>query len=112
MSASLRLRFGVAAAGLTCLLLSYAVAQQDTATETSRRDANASGQSDRATTQQADSSTSDTSGRSVIESSQNRTNYRAAQTAAGSQNPVDHFLAGCLLAKNKAEVELSQFALQ
>lgn len=109
MSASLRLRFGVVSAGLTCLLLSYAVAQQ---TETSRRDANASGQTDRATRQQVDQLSAPGSDRSNGESSQNRTNYRAAQAAAGSQNPVDHFLAGCLLAKNKAEVELSQIALQ
>jgi predicted outer membrane protein len=112
MSAALRLRFGVVSAGLVCLLLSYAVAQQDTATQPGRRDANASGQSDRATTQQTDSATSDIRGRSATDSSQNRTNYRAAQATAGSQSPVDHFFAGCLLAKNKAEVELSQIALQ
>jgi len=44
---------------------------------------------------------------------QNRTDYRAAQVAAGGQNRgVDHFLANCLLGQNKAEVELSQIALQ
>jgi len=112
MSASMSLRFGVVPAGLVCLLLSYAAAQQDSATETSRQDANASGQTDRATRQQVDQLSAPGSDRSNGESNQNRTNYRAAHAAAGSQTPVDHFFAGCLLAKNKAEVELSQIALQ
>jgi predicted outer membrane protein len=103
MSASLNMRFGVAAAGLTCLLLSYAAAQQE----------QSPGQTDRSTVQQADPSTAPSSSRTIGESTQNRTNYRAAQAAAGGPNMgVDHFLAGCLLGQNKAEVELSQIALQ
>jgi predicted outer membrane protein len=113
MSASLRLRFGAVAAGLTCLLLSYAVAQQDTAIDKTPLDANASGQTDRATTQQTDPSATPTAERAVREFDRNRTNYREAQAAAGGQNPmVDHFLANCLLAKNKGEVELSEIAVQ
>jgi len=112
MSASLRMRFGVMSAGLVCLLLSYAVAQQDTAIDKTRADANASGQTDRATTGQADPTTSGIGGRNVSESNQNRTNYRAAQTAVAGHNPVEHFLAACMLGQNKAEVELSQIALQ
>ncbi len=113
MSASMRLRFGVVAAGLTCLLLSYAVAQQDAATETTPADASASGQTDRATSQQADPLTVPRSGRASGELNPNRTNYRSAQAAVGGQNSVvDHFLANCLLGKNKAEVELSEIAVQ
>jgi len=103
MSASLRWRFGAAAAGLTCLLLSYAAAQQD----------QSPGQSDRSSAQQADSSTAPSSERASGELNRNRTNYRAAQAAVGGQNSaVDHFLAGCLLDQNKGEVELSKIALQ
>jgi len=103
MSASLRVRFGVVAAGLTCLLLSYAAAEQEQAV----------GQTDRATAQQADPSTAPGSTQAIGDVNQNRTNYRAAQTAAGGPNVVvDHFLAGCLLGQSKAEVELSQIALQ
>src|SRR3954469_15158820 len=112
MAASLKMRFCLLAAGLTCLILSYAIAQQNTTAETSRSDASASGQSDGVTSRQADSSTSGSNGRTVGEPSQNRTNYRAAQAAAAGQNPVEHFWAGCLLAKNKSEVELSQLAVQ
>ena len=51
--------------------------------------------------------------RTIGDVNQNRTNYRAAQAAAGGPNAVvDHFLAACLLGQNKAEVELSQIALQ
>jgi predicted outer membrane protein len=103
MSASLRARFGVLAAGLSCLLLSYATAEQ----------APSPGQTDRSTVQQADPSTAPGSERAIGEVNQNRTNYRAAHAAVGGQNGVvDHFLANCMLGQNKAEVELSQIALQ
>jgi predicted outer membrane protein len=112
MSASSRVRFGAIAAGLVCLLLSYSVAQQDTAIDKTRADANATGQADRATTEQTDPTASGVGGRTVGDLNQHRTNYRAAQTAAAGHNPVEHFLAACLLGQNKAEVELSQIALQ
>jgi len=106
------MRFGVMSAGLVCLLLSYAVAQQNTAIDKTRADSSASGQTDRATTEQADPTASGVGGRNAGEFNQSRTNYRAAQTAAAGHNPVEHFLAACLLGQNKAEVELSQIALQ
>jgi predicted outer membrane protein len=113
MSASLRLRLGVVAAGLSFLLLSYAIAQQGTVVNNNPADAIAPGQTDRAAIQQADPSTAPGYVRSTGEVNQNRTNYRAAQVAAGGQHQVvDHFLAACLLGQNKAEVELSQIALQ
>jgi len=103
MSASLRVRFGVVAAALSCLLLSYATAEQ----------APSPGQTDRSTVQQADPSTAQGSDRAIGEVNQNRTNYRAAKAVVGGQNRVvDHFLANCLLGQSKAEVELSQIALQ
>jgi predicted outer membrane protein len=103
MSAALRVRFGVVAAGLSCLLLSYATAEQPSSP----------GQTDRSTVQQADPLAAPGSGGALGEVHQNRPNYRAARAAVGGQNRVvDHFLANCLLGQNKAEVELSQIALQ
>jgi len=103
MSASLNMRFGVVAAGLACLMLSHALAEEQLSP----------GQTDRSTVQQADPATAPGGVRTIGDFTKNRTNYRAAQAAAGSPNVVvDHFLAGCLLGQNKAEVELSQIALQ
>jgi predicted outer membrane protein len=106
MSASLRLRVGVAAAGLSCLLLSYAAAQQVQSTDQTRSNrlgAGAAGQSGRSTAQQADRPTL-----------QRRTaNYRGAQAnAAGHGQVIDRFFAGCLLAQNESEVQLSEIAQQ
>jgi len=85
------------------LLLSYATAEQ----------APSPGQTDRSTVQQADPATAPSSDRAIGDVNQNRTNFRAAQAAVdGHKSPVDHFLANCLLGQNKAEVELSQIALQ
>jgi len=84
-------------------MLSYATAEQQPAV----------GQTDRAAAQQADPSTAPGATPAIGDVNQNRTNYRTAQAAAGGPNVVvDHFLAGCLLGQNKAEVELSQIALQ
>ncbi len=41
-----------------------------------------------------------------------RRNSRDSQALLGGQNEVEGYLAGCLLAKNKSEIELSQFAEQ
>jgi predicted outer membrane protein len=113
MSASSRLRFGVVAAAFSCLLVTYATAEPNVGAGQSSTDPSATGQTDRSTTQQADPSTASSTDRAIGEATQNRTNYRAAQAAAGRQNsPVDHFLANCLLGQNKAEIELSQIALQ
>jgi len=103
MSASLRASFCAVAAGLSCLLLNYATAEQ----------ASSPGQTDRSPVQQADPSTAAGSDRAIGDVNQNRTNYRAAHAAVGGHHGVvDHFLANCLLGQNKAEVELSQIALQ
>jgi len=115
MSASLRVRVGVLTAGLCCLLLTYAVAQQVQTSGQARDNApSASGQTDRSATQQADRSTARRGEQTYGESAQRRTaNYRGATAAAGGQNQaVDHFLAACLLAKNQGEVQLSELAQQ
>src|SRR6188472_247395 len=111
MSASSRLRLGAVSAAMLCSLLSYAVAQQTTTNEQLQTDPNAASQADRAAIEQADPAAPGISTRPAGELNQNRTNYRAAQAAVG-HNPVEHFLAACLLQHNKAEVELSQIALQ
>jgi predicted outer membrane protein len=109
MSASLRFRVGVAAAGLSCLLLGYAAAQQ---AATPGNDPNASGQTDRSSAQQTDRSTTPSIGQTYGESAQSHTaNYRGAQTAAGGlSQAVDHYLANCLLGQNQSEVQLSELA--
>src|SRR5437016_10974234 len=107
MSASSRLKFGVGAAGLTCLLLSYAIAQE---VQTPSRES-AAGQTGSAATQQTDRSATPSSERTYGSATQQRTaNYRGAQNAAGQSQAVDHFLAGCLLSHNQAEVQLSELA--
>jgi len=114
MSASLKLRVGVAAAGLSVLLLGYAWAQQEqTSNRTRAIDPSASGQSDR-TTQPNDTSTARRGEQTFGASTQSRTtNYRGAQAKAGGQNQgIDRYLASCLLAKNQAEVQLSEIVQQ
>lgn len=113
MSASLRFRVGALAAGLCCLVLTYAVAQQvqprsDRAREGVRTGA---GQTDRSGTQQLDPTRA---GERTYGEGQRRTaNFRGDQPNAGGANRVvEHFLANCLLAKNKGEVELSGIAKQ
>lgn len=115
MSASVRFRVGATAAGLCCLLLGYAVAQQVQTSNPSREGTQgASGQSDRSSSQQGDRSTARRGEQTYGTSAQQRTaGYRGAQqTAGGASSAVDHFLAACLLAQNKGEVELSQLAQQ
>jgi putative membrane protein len=103
MSASPRLRFAIAAVGLSCLFAGYVVAQQQEVQEQPNAaiDApatpNAVGQADRLKTQRREY----------------EANFRGNQASAGAQSQdVQRFLAGCLLAKNQAEVELGEFAQQ
>jgi len=112
MSALLRTRVGVAAAGLSFALLGYAVAQQIQSSDRAQSDqprAGASSQFDRSSaqaTQPGDRSGDETATRRTA-------NFRGATAAAGGQNQaVDRYLATCLLAKNEAEVQLSQIAQQ
>lgn len=113
MSASLKLRVGVVAAGLSCLLLGYAVAQQ-TSERLRGSTSNAAGQTDRSSATQSDQSTTPSSNQTYRETTQHRTaNYRGAQTTAGGQDQaVERYLASCLLGKNQSEVQLSELAQQ
>jgi predicted outer membrane protein len=116
MSASPNLRIGVVAAGVSCLVLSFAIAQQEQTPGQSRSRENASsaiGQTDRSSTQQIERPTSRPGERAYGEAERRTTGYRGTRTAAGGANQaVDRFLASCLLAKNQAEVELSELAQQ
>jgi predicted outer membrane protein len=100
----------VIAAGLTCLLAVYSVAQQiETREEASDRAQ--SGQIDRSQTQQRDRSTTQDVDRFDTAPRTAQLGQRDAR-AGGQESEVEKFLASCLLAKNEAEVELSQFAQQ
>jgi predicted outer membrane protein len=95
------MRIGIAAAGLSCMFAGYVLAQQlidqprEQAVERQAIDADQpAGQADRA------------------ESREYTAQFRGSQ-AAGTQNQeVQKFLVGCLLSKNKAEVEIAEFAQQ
>src|SRR6478672_2326734 len=109
MSALLRSRVGVVAAGLSFLLLGYAVAQQIQTSERAQSDqprAGAIGQSDRSSDLQSNQTNRESAERRIA-------NYRGANaTAAGAGQAVDHYLAACLLGQNEAEVKLSEIAQQ
>jgi predicted outer membrane protein len=94
------------------LLLGLAMAQQEQPATQRSPDANASGQTDRARTQQADpaaTSRADQSSRTAP----GQTDYRTARALTGDHSrTVDYFLASCLLGQNQAEVQLSEIAMQ
>jgi putative membrane protein len=107
MSTSPKLRFGIAAAGLSCLFAGYVVAEQqvgeregaaidepaDQAPAIGQRE----GQIDRASTPRREYTA----------------NFRGNQANAGAQSQdIQRYIAGCLLSKNQAEVEMAEFAQQ
>jgi predicted outer membrane protein len=112
MSAPLRARVGVVAAGLFCWLLGSAIAAEiNTSTgqinsPQAREDAtNRAGQIDRAQAPQP--------GARVLRGQPYAANYRGAQAnSAQAGQEVERYLVNCMLNNNKAEVELSQFAEQ
>jgi predicted outer membrane protein len=112
MSASLRMRFGVAAAGLSCLIAGYGLAQQQAGPELR----SGAGQNDRSAKQQDDRSATPTTRGNRYQSttSERRTaNFRGPQTTSGAQGQeLDRYLANCLLIKNQGEVKINQFAQQ
>jgi predicted outer membrane protein len=97
MSASLPLKATVLAAALSCLVAGPLTAQQrqQTPGERPRTD-----QIDRSATQQAQPGQPYTA------------QFRGTQAAAGQNQQLEHYLANCLLMKNQAEIEISQFASQ
>jgi predicted outer membrane protein len=114
MSASLKFRVGALAAGLCCLVLTYAVAQQvQPRSDRAREGVPEAGQTDRSNTQQLDPSGARAGERTYGEGQRRTANFRGDQAKAGGANRVvEHYLANCLLAKNKGEVELSEIAKQ
>jgi predicted outer membrane protein len=109
MSAFGKLKLGVAAASVACLAAGIALAQQAAGQRnaTQLRD-DVPG---RAATDQADRTTQPQ--RERIRSSTTQIDQRNLRSQAGGQNQqVDQFLAGCLLAKNKAEIEFAKLAQQ
>jgi putative membrane protein len=108
MSASPRLRFGIVAAGLSCLFGGYVVAQQEQPVAEIQREqpaaavdqldpqAPAAGQTERSTTTRREYTA----------------NFRGTPANAASQQDVQRYIVSCLLAKNQAEVELGKFAQQ
>ena len=104
MSASLKLKGGMLAAAMSCLFAGLAVAQQLQQAPGTQPRPGQPGQIDRAdrpATQPAQ------------RGQQYTAEFRGTQTAgAPASQEIEHYLANCLLIKNKAEVELSQFAQQ
>lgn len=98
MSASLRRRVGVVAAGLTCLWTGYAAAQQ--VVERAREEiqqAQPAGQAEQPAAQQGQPFTAQ---------------FRGTTTAAWQSPEIARHLANCLLMKNQAEIEINEFAEQ
>jgi predicted outer membrane protein len=115
MSALIRVSAGAIALGLYCLPLGAVVAQN--ATDRAPGDVKpARSQSDAADRpgQRADSAQPGQTqpGRTTPGRQPYTANFRGTQPGAGQTQEVDQFFAGCLLAHNKAEVELSQLAQQ
>jgi putative membrane protein len=105
MSASPKLRFGIAAAGLSCLLAGYVVAQQ------------AVGERESAAIDQPATQTPAIGQREgqidrAAPGREYTANFRGNQLNAAQNQDVQKFLAGCLLSKNQAEVEIAEFAQQ
>lgn len=103
MSVPLKLKFGVVAAGLSCLVVGYACAQQvidqqlDRAGQ-AREAAQQPGQIDQTATPQ--------------EGQPYTAQFRGTQGAGGQSQEVQKYIASCLLSKNQAEVEFAQMAQQ
>ena len=112
MSAHVSLRIGVIAAGLSCLLLGYAAAEQETSGQARSERSNAAGQSDRSSTQQSDRATTQRNDRTYGTSQRRTANYRGENAVGGQNQAVERYLAGCLLAHNQSEVQLGEFAQQ
>lgn len=96
MSALSKLKVGVLAAGLSCLTIGNAWAEQETEREYQRAGQQAAEQADR-TLQQGQPHTAQ---------------FRGNQPSAGQSDQVTKYFASCMLAKNQAEVEIGQFAQQ
>jgi len=107
MSASPKFRFGIVAAGLSCLFAGYVVAQQQVgeqqgaAIDQPAAENPAIGQREGQTDQ------------AITPRREYTANFRGDQAKGGAQSQdVQRYVAGCLLSKNQAEVEMAEFAQQ
>jgi predicted outer membrane protein len=98
---------GMVAAGLSCLVIGSAWAEQETEREYEREGISAEAE-DRATDQAGQVQIDQTR----QQGQQYTAQFRGTQRTAGQDEEVQRFLATCLLEKNKAEVELGKFAQQ
>jgi predicted outer membrane protein len=107
MSASLKLKFGVLGAGLSCLLAGYVVAQQQ------EQATGRTGQLDRPATQPAQPGQRAQTGQRAQPGQREYTaEFRGTQTTGAVSPEIERYLLNCLLIKNQAEVEISEFAQQ
>jgi predicted outer membrane protein len=128
MSAPENVSRRLVAIAVACLVAAPAIAQQQTQNpgeikpsqyrdDVAERDSNSgsASQTDRASDQQRDQSSIQLNSQSSERSSTSQpytANFRGSQRTADSKNAVEQHLAGCLLAHNKAEIEISEFAQQ
>jgi len=97
MSASLRIKVGVFAAGLSCVLAGFAAAQREEQAPGQPR----AGQIDRPATRQRQQQRQPYTAQ-----------FRGTQGTAGQKQEVERYLASCLSIKNQAEIEANEFAQQ
>jgi predicted outer membrane protein len=99
MSALSKVKLGMLAAGLSCLLIGSAWAEREVEREYE-------GQSQAAQSQQSATQQARQQGQ------QYTAQYRGTQIGASQDEPIKAFLVACLLQKNRGEVELGKFAQQ
>lgn len=107
MTASPIVKVGALAASLSCLMIGNAWAQQEEA----QLEIDRPGQSVQTLDRDVDRPATGQLEEHARQGQQYTANYRGTPTANQDQ-PVQKFLASCLLSKNKAEVELGKFAQQ
>jgi predicted outer membrane protein len=111
MSAALKVRVGVVAAGLCCWLLGSVVAAEinpgGISTNPAQPPADAANHAG-----QFDRSQTPATAQRVLRGQPYTANYRGTQTGGQLGQEVERYLANCLLKNNQAEVELSRFAEQ
>lgn len=112
MSASPKLRFGVVAAGLSCLFAGYVVAQQQTVRERVDAAIDQPAAQNPANSQTFDERTGQID-RAITPGREHTANFRGNPANTGArQKDVERYVIACLLTKNQGEVELGQLAQQ
>lgn len=115
MSISPKLPFAITALGISCLFAGYVVAQQQVGDRKNTTFDQPAAQNPAIGNQpgQADAQREGQIDRNTPQSREYTTNFRGnPQNAAGQNQDVQRYIAGCLLSKNQAEVEIAEFAQQ